>query len=386
MDRLAIEEMTLGQFRSWSALSLAPGIRSVALYGANGAGKTNLLEALSLLVPGRGLRRAEAEALLRRPGASGWRLRATLLSPEGEMDVMTGADEPSQPRRRVEIDGKQAPQTALGRHIRMIWLTPAMDRLWAGPASDRRQYLDRIALGFAPDHAQAALDYEKAMRGRNRLLAEGMADPAWLDGLEAEMARRGARIARQRAAALARLRDAADAAKTLFPQPELSIVGAMEEQFEQAIRGDQDLDVLEAAEAAGLAAELSAGRGRDAAAGRTLSGPHRSDLEAVYAAKEMPARLCSTGEQKALLISVALANAGALKAATGAAPILLLDEVAAHLDAGRRRALYGEIAALGAQAWMTGTGAELFDGLEGALVLEVAEEAGASRIMERPSA
>ena len=287
--------------------------------------------------------------------------------------MVTGL-EGAEARRTVEIDGKTATQARLGEVLRMVWLTPLMDRLWLEGAGERRRFLDRMTLGFAPGHGEVSVAYEKAMRDRNRLLREGPADPAWLAGLEAQMARPGARIARARAAALDRLKAAQNRAETLFPKAEMTILGGMETRFSNAIRDGADLDLLERDEAAGLAAALADGRARDAAAGRALTGPHRSDLEAVYAAKEMPARACSTGEQKALLISLCLANARALADETGAAPILLLDEVAAHLDGDRRRALFAEVAALGCQAWMSGTGADLFADLEpSAMRLAVAE-------------
>ncbi|HUF57222.1 MAG TPA: DNA replication/repair protein RecF [Thermohalobaculum sp.] len=382
MARLAVGALRLAQFRSYERAEVRPEDRSVALHGPNGAGKTNLLEAVSMLVPGRGLRRAEAEALARRPGEPGWRVRAELATAAGAVEVVTGV-EGAETRRTVGIDGKAATQARLGEIVRMVWLTPAMDRLWTEGAAERRRFLDRMTLGFEPGHGEVSIGYEKAMRGRNRLLREGPADPAWLGGLEAQMARAGARIARSRAAALDRLREAQNRAETLFPKAEMVILGDMETRFSTAIRDGADLDLAEADEAAGLAAALADGRARDAAAGRTLAGPHRSDLDAVYAAKGMPASACSTGEQKALLISLCLANARALTAETGAAPILLLDEVAAHLDAERRGALFAEVAALGCQAWMTGTGPELFADMgAGALRVEVAEEAGRSTLRE----
>jgi len=381
MTRLAILSLRLAQFRSYDLCTLETGGASVALHGANGAGKTNILEAVSLLVPGRGLRRAGLDEMIRRPGGTGWRLRAEAETPAGTIEIVTGVDAAEAGRRMVEIDGKPAPQTALGRHLRMVWLTPAMDRLWLEGAGDRRRFLDRIALGFEPDHADTSLTYEKAMRARNRLLKEPGWDDAWVSGLEAQMARAGARIGRARAAALLRLEEAQNGAETLFPRADLSILGDMETRFCQALRAGDDLDSLEVEEAAALSRALADSRARDSAAGRTLTGPHRSDLAAVYAAKDMPASACSTGEQKALLISLCLANARALAAATGAAPVLLLDEVAAHLDAGRRRALFGEIEALGAQAWMTGTGPELFEGLgANALRLAVSEASGLSAV------
>jgi DNA replication and repair protein RecF len=262
-----------------------------------------------------------------------------------------------------------------------------MDRLWIEGAAERRRFLDRVTLGFDPDHAQVSTDYEKAMRERNRLLKDGVLDPAWLDGLEAQMARAGMAMARARAEALGRLANAQESGKTtsaegdaLFPRARLSIIGNMECRFSEALASGADLDALEPREAAGLAGALAASRARDAAAGRTLEGPHRSDLDAVYAEKAMPARDCSTGEQKALLISLCLADARALAEATGTAPVLLFDEVAAHLDERRRRALFAEVDALGAQAWMTGTEAGLFDGLEGARRLAVTERGGVSAI------
>lgn len=376
--RLAVMSVRLGRFRSYAAAGLETEGLSVALFGPNGAGKTNLLEAVSLLVPGRGLRRAQAGEFARHPAEAGWRVRAEVEGAGDPLEIMTGTEGP-EGGRRVEIDGKPAPQTRLGERIRMVWLTPAMDRLWQEGASGRRRFLDRAVLGFHPSHGETSIAYERAMRERNRLLKEPYADPTWLDGLEAQMARNGARIARGRAETVAALTEA-QAAGGAFPAAELALAGEPDGAMAEAVAGGADLDAAEAEQAAGLAERLSRGRPADRAAGRTLTGPHLSDLEASYAAKGMAARACSTGEQKALLISLCLANARALAAATGAAPVLLLDEVAAHLDADRRAALYAEIAALGAQAWMTGTGPELFDALSGARLVAVSEEAGESRL------
>ena len=385
--RTAILSLRLSHYRSWLAVAIATGGADVALYGANGAGKTNLLEAVSMLSSGRGLRRAGTDELVRRPEALGWKVSAEIAGEAGEVEVSTAAEGPDASRRSVVIDDKPAPQMALGRLIRIIWLTPAMDRLWTDAAAERRRFLDRICLGFEPGHGETALAYEKAMRGRNRLLKESYQDDAWLSGLEAQMARAGARIARIRAEVLVQLTAAQEVVdsgpKSLFPKADLAILGDMETRFHRVIRDssapDDDLDMMEIEQAAALARMLADGRARDAAAGRTLAGPHRSDLEAVYAVKAMPARACSTGEQKALLISLCLANARALGEATGTAPVVLLDEVAAHLDADRRRALYTEIQALGCQAWMTGTGPELFDG-SAARRFEVTEEGGVSAL------
>ena len=358
--RLHVAALSVAQFRSYDRAALALDGRPVALAGPNGAGKTNLLEAVSLLSPGRGLRRAKAEALARAGGAQGWRVRAEVAAPGGAREiVLTG--EPSG-RRRVEIDGKTATQTALGRLLPMVWLTPAMDRLWIEGAEGRRRWLDRATLSFFPDHADAALAYDRAMRERNRLLRDGPADPRWLSALESRMAGHGVAMAGARAAAAQRLTRAQDGAKTLFPMAEIAIVGDMEQRLQgSAAAGLPDpshtVDMI-----AEFAEALARGRADDAAAGRALTGPHRSDLSAVFAAKGMPARDCSTGEQKALLIALTLANARAL-AADGAAPVLLLDEIAAHLDADRRAALFDALCALGAQAWLTGAGMEVFDDL-----------------------
>ncbi len=377
--RLSVDRLRLGQFRSYAAAGLETGGASVALYGANGAGKTNLLEAVSLLTPGRGLRRAPVGSLARRP-ARAWRIRAEIAGVEGPAELVTGGEDG---RRTGEIDEKAAPQSRLGALMRVVWLTPAMDRLWTEGAGERRRFLDRLTLGFVPEHGEASLAYEKAMRERNRLLRDGPADPAWLDGLEAQMARAGARIARARAETVAALSAAQTGAETAFPAADLALDGGLEAAFAEALAGGaagDGLHALEIREAAEFATRLARGRPADSAAGRTLAGPHLSDLGAVYAAKGMPAAACSTGEQKALLISLVLASARAM-AMAGALPVLLLDEVAAHLDAGRRAALYAEIAALGAQAWMTGTGPELFDALApGALRVAVEEGPEGSRV------
>ncbi len=354
----------------------------MAFYGPNGSGKTNVLEAISLLSPGRGLRRAPLAEMARAPEAIGWRVTATLKGAGAGVELATSVDFREGARRHVQIDGAAQPQAALGRLVRVLWLTPAMDRLWAGAAADRRAFLDRATLSFDPGHAERSLAYDKAMRERNRLLREGRFDPSWLSALESQMAESGAALALARADCAHRMMLAQRDAKTLFPKAEIAILGPMEDRLAEVIRagGDADSESLEIAEE--FSAALAGSRMRDAAAGRTLDGPHRSDLQAVFAAKGQAAHLSSTGEQKALLISLVLANARALTEGEGA-PILLLDEVAAHLDADRRASLYAEIADLGAQAWMTGTGAELFEALgEGALKAEVAEGPDGSMMRE----
>ncbi|UWQ23084.1 DNA replication/repair protein RecF [Jannaschia sp. W003] len=363
MTRLPrVAALSLSHFRSHRRTRLrfpaGAGGGVVAVYGPNGAGKTNLLEAISLLSPGRGMRRAGAEEIVRRPEAVGWRVHAEVIAEDAhEIELRA---EPGEPRA-TRIDGKAAPQAALARLLRVLWLTPAMDRLWTEGAEGRRRFLDRVTLSFFPAHADGALAYEKAMRDRNRLLRDGVRDAHWFEALELQMARSGAEIMERRRAALMRLVAAQDPDGP-FPAADLALAAP------EAAPEDAD----------GLAGALAESRPRDMAAGRTLVGPHRIDLEGSYAAKGIEARLCSTGEQKALLISLVLANARALAEGAGA-PVLLLDEVAAHLDEGRRAALYAELERLGAQAFLTGTGAELFAGLDAQRLL-VTEQGGESRV------
>lgn len=367
MGRLCLTRLDLSHFRSWRRGSLSADGRPVAIWGPNGAGKTNILEAVSMFSPGRGLRRAAAEEMVRRPEAIGWKLSGVLRSlhqvHEVEMQLETGQS------RALRIDDKAAAQLALGRIARVLWLVPSMDRLWIEGAEGRRRFLDRMVLSFFPTHADASLAYEKAMRERNRLLKDMVRDAHWYTALERQMAEAGEEITLNRLKALHLVAEATEEAETAFPAPQLSLShpeGAMPQS------------------AAELQAGYEEGRRRDMAAGRTLLGPHRVDMEAFWAVKGIPARDASTGEQKALLVSLILANARGLARDFGAPPILLLDEVAAHLDADRRAALYDEICALGAQAWMTGTGPELFEGLgDRAQYLEVTEEAGESRAEER---
>ncbi len=349
---VTVRTLTLSRFRSHARTALAFDGRPVAITGPNGAGKTNVLEALSLLSPGRGLRGAGG-ADLAQTGAPGWRIAADVAG--HAVETWAEAEAP----RQVRIDGKAATQGALGRVLRLLWLVPAMDRLWTEGAEGRRRFLDRMTLSFVPDHAEASLTYDKAMRERNRLLRDGVGDPHWHAALEAQMAGAAAAITANRTQALSRLAECQ--AEGAFPFA--------------------DLALTDPEPAPDLAAHWARTRGRDMAAGRTLAGPHRADLAATWRARAMPAAQCSTGEQKALLVSLILANARALKADTGTAPVLLLDEVAAHLDEGRRAALYDAIRALGAQAFMTGTEPALFAalGASGAR-LELRAEAGVSRI------
>lgn len=343
MSRSYLTSLKVSHFRSHHVARMAPDARPVALFGPNGAGKTNILEAVSLLSPGRGLRRASAQEMTRRPEALGWKVSGGIQAVHQAHEIETWSEDGT--ARQVRIDGKLAAQTALGRVVRVLWLIPSMDRLWIEGAEGRRRFLDRMTMSFEPAHAEAALAYDKAMRERNRLLKDMVRDTSWYLALEARMAEAGMAIDRNRRRALEQIEQAQQGAATAFPVADLALV-----HTDEALPGTEEE----------LRAAFAAFRGRDMAAGRTLVGPHRADLIGTYAAKGTPARDCSTGEQKALLVSLILANARALAAEVGAAPLLLLDEVAAHLDADRRSALYDEIVALGAQAWMTGTEKDLF--------------------------
>lgn len=361
MGGLAIETLALSHFRSHRATRLAFDGRPVAITGPNGAGKTNILEAVSLLSPGRGLRRAAAEDLARKPEGLGWKITATVQGLTAAHELETWA-EPGE-ARQVRIDGKAATQASLGRILRVLWLVPAMDRLWIEAAEGRRRFLDRMTLSFFPEHAEHSLTYEKAMRDRNRLIRDQVTDAHWYAALETQMAEAGEQITQHRRAAIARIATAADPASA-FPSADLTLTGP---------------DGIE--EPLDLAQALAEGRRRDIAAGRTLVGPHRADLLARYSAKDIPADQCSTGEQKALLISLILANARALAQDLGRAPILLLDEVAAHLDEHRRAALYDEICALDAQALMTGTEPDLFTALSNrGRALKITDQNGISQV------
>jgi DNA replication and repair protein RecF len=332
------------------------------LAGPNGAGKTNLLDALSLLSPGRGLRGAKLSEHARKgPSASSetlWAVAATISRHGETYEIGTGLTlAGGNERRQVRLNGVSAQSSAdLGDIVQVLWLTPAMDRLFADSASGRRRFLDRLVLGFEPGHARVSTRYETAMRERARLLKFGPRDPAWLDGLEADMAATGIAIARSRARAATQLNRALSerGSAGAFPAAQLALEGETD-----ALLGD-DETIAEGR----LRERLRSGRARDAEAGRTSAGPHLTDLIVRHTQKRMDARDCSTGEQKALLISIILADAWELsRARDGMSPVLLLDEIAAHLDARRREALFEEILALGAQAWMTGTDLSLFEPL-----------------------
>ncbi|UDL92300.1 DNA replication/repair protein RecF [Mesorhizobium sp. PAMC28654] len=361
-EQTHISKLTLTNFRNYAALSIDLDPGAVVFSGDNGAGKTNLLEAISLLTPGRGLRRAPYGDVAREGGDGGFALHARLDGPQGEVEIGTGisgGDAAGEGGRRVRINGATARSTEdMLEWLRVVWLTPAMDGLFTGPAGDRRRFLDRLVLAIDPGHGQRALDYEKAMRGRNRLLAEGSRDGAWFDAIEMQMAETGvaiaaarAELARLLAAMINRLPDAGP-----FPQADISISGELESEVSAA----PAVDVEER-----FRRSLAGGRDRDRAAGRTLDGPHRSDLVVRHRPKAMPAELCSTGEQKALLVGIVLSHARLTGEMSGMTPILLLDEIAAHLDSGRRAALFSILEELNCQAFMTGTDAALFSSLAG---------------------
>ncbi|MBZ9952951.1 DNA replication/repair protein RecF [Mesorhizobium sp. BR1-1-15] len=357
-----ISKLTLTNFRNYAALSveLEPGV--VVFSGDNGAGKTNLLEAISLLTPGRGLRRAPYADVAREGGDGGFALHARLDGPDGQVEIGTGisgGDSLGEGGRRVRINGATARSAEdMLEWLRVVWLTPAMDALFTGPAADRRRFLDRLVLAIDPGHGQRALDYEKAMRGRNRLLTEGSRDLSWFEAIEMQMAETGVAIAAARAemvrllaAMIDRLPDSGP-----FPQADIGLSGDLEAE----IATMPAVDVEER-----FRRTLAGGRDRDRAAGRTLEGPHRSDLVVRHRPKAMPAALCSTGEQKALLVGIVLSHARLTGEMSGLTPILLLDEIAAHLDGGRRAALFSILEELNCQAFMTGTDAALFSSLAG---------------------
>jgi len=368
---LSVDRLTLTDFRSYAALRLdlanATGA-PVILVGPNGAGKTNLLEAVSYLAPGRGLRGAKLGDVARIGADGGWAVHARLIAGERTVEVGTGlaGDAPAAvngaaaTRRLVRIDRENAGgPAALGRHVAMLWLTPAMDRLLGDAASDRRRFLDRMVMTLNSEHGRQLAGYERAMRERGRLLAErgAYADPAWLSALERRMAEHGVAIAAGRREAVTRLdRRAMAESDGPFPRPRLAVDGELEGSLSRMSALELEDDYRQ---------RLHEMRFRDAAAGRTLAGPHRSDLAVVHASSGMPARLCSTGEQKGLVIAMVLAQAGLATEQAGRTPILLLDEVAAHIDSERRETLLSRLTALRCQAWLTGTEASLFSTLSG---------------------
>ena len=337
-----IGRLTLSDFRNHADALIVPDHGFIVLTGENGAGKTNILEAVSMLAPGRGLRGAALRDMVRQGGSGSFGIAAEV---DGVV-LGTGVSAQAPDRRQVRIGGVASSANALADHLAIVWLTPAMDRLFMDSPGGRRRFLDRLTLALHPAHAVHSARYEAAMRARNRLLADlSAADPAWLSALEAQMDEHGAALAGARADLVTRL------IEQLARQPDEPFARPL-----LAIEGDEGTD-------APLAQRLARERRRDAAAGRTLSGPHRDDLVVTHAAKGQAAALCSTGEQKALLLSILLAHAALVTAHRGQPPVLLLDEVAAHLDPSRRAALFDRLRQTGGQVWMTGTEDSLFNDL-----------------------
>jgi DNA replication and repair protein RecF len=368
--RVGVTRLVLTDFRNYRSARLDLGPGPVVVTGPNGAGKTNLLEAVSFLSPGRGLRHARLGEIDRRdvglqptgvsrgatePGAGGWAVAATVETRRGAVRIGTGRDAAGGERRVIRIDGEPARgQAVLGERLGVLWLTPQMDRLFVEGPAGRRRFLDRLVLGLDPAHATRVAGYEQALRERSRLLRDGPGDPAWLAALEEVMAQQGVAVAAGRRDAIERLDRMCAAADGPFPRARLNLVGTIEDWL-------GTMPALEAEER--FKAALVQNRAGDALAGGAALGPHRSDLGVVHGEKGIAAESASTGEQKALLIAILLAHAALQRASRGEPPLLLLDEVAAHLDATRRAALFEALAGLESQAWISGTDAALFAAL-----------------------
>ena len=365
MTAAFIRRLTLTNFRSYHAAQISlDRAGPVVLTGANGAGKTNLIEAISLLAPGRGLRRATMDELAFSEGDGAWAVSAEIEGMLGLSTLCTGVDPPSEenaaPTRKCRIDREAVSSaTTFAEHLRVVWLTPAMDPLFNGPASERRRFLDRLVLAVDAQHSSRVSALERSLRSRNRLLEDPRSDPHWLDAIEHETAEVAVAVAAARSETVNRLSGALVAARDTapeFPQAEIALDGWMEKLLpSQSAREIEDR----------YRALLKENRARDAAAGRTLDCPHLTDFAVTHASKGVPASDASTGEQKALLIRLVLAHARLIKEMTGFAPLLLLDEVVAHLDPSRRAALYDALAGLGAQVWMTGADPAAFSDIVG---------------------
>lgn len=359
-----ISNLTLSHFRSHKISKLSLDGRPVVVFGKNGTGKTNILEAVSLFSPGRGLRRATANDITRDPEAIGWKIEGRVKNRISEYEISISSEN-GEPRR-LFLDGKKASIMRLGQILRIVWLVPSMDRIWIEGSSGRRRFLDRLTLSYFPDHAEISLSYEKAMRERNRLLKEKIYNDNWYTALEIEMAKSAVAIQKARLEAIKYLSEAQNHLTGKFPKADLLLVDS-----DKIIITDKE-EVIQA---------LRNSRSSDMILGRTSVGPHKSDLQVVYADKLTLAKDCSTGEQKAILISIILANAKSLAKISDVSPIVLLDEVSAHLDKERQAALYNEICQLGVQAWMTGTGPELFSELKNkAQFIEVSTINGVSAL------
>src|SRR5262245_9501828 len=364
MPSARIRRLTLSNFRSYRAAQIEVGAAMIVLTGPNGAGKTNLIEAVSFLAPGRGLRRATLEDVAFAEGDGGWAVAADVEGTLGLAALGTGIEPPAGENaavlRKCRIDREPvASAAAFADHLRVVWLVPAMDGLFNGPASERRRFLDRLVLAVDAEHGSRVNALERALRSRNRLLEEARPDPHWLDAIEHETAELAVAVTALRVETVTRLKTALAARHdpaSPFPAAEIALDGWME----RLLPGEPAVEVEDR-----YRQVLRDNRTRDAAAGRTLDGPHLSDLAVTYAAKGIAAADASTGEQKALLIGLVLAHAGLLAEMSGFAPVLLLDEVVAHLDPTRRAALYAELDKLGAQTWLTGADAAAFAEIAG---------------------
>jgi DNA replication and repair protein RecF len=354
-----VERLSLSCFRCYETFSVSLDTRPVILTGPNGAGKTNLLESLSFLIPGRGLRRARLSEVQSQHRKDAWAVSVHLKDHAESLQIGTGLDPeaPDGERRITKINGEKVKsQSALTEWVSVLWLTPQMDRLFLEGAQGRRQFLDRLVYGFDAGHAQRLNRYERILRERNMLLKQGRYDSRWLDGLEEQLVNEGIALTVARREVVGQLSSVLKERGHAFPQAELSLKGEVETLSD----GRSLLDVEE-----DMRKRLHESRGQDQLTGRTSIGPHRSDLFAMHPEKKQPAALCSTGEQKALLLSIVMASAHLLSIRTGTIPLLLLDEVIAHLDETRRSALFNELLQLRIQAWLTGTDVSLFEGLQG---------------------
>ncbi|MCR9256648.1 MAG: DNA replication/repair protein RecF [Alphaproteobacteria bacterium] len=358
---LALSRLTVTDFRCYgrARLDLDTGLDGgmVILTGPNGAGKTNLLEAVSLLTPGKGLRGARSQEIARSAGGGGWGVAAEIDPGDGVPVGLGTGVEPGGERRAVRVDGENASQADLARYLAAVWLTPQMDRLFLDGPGGRRRFFDRLVYGFDTSHAGRVLQYEKALRERSRLLREGQGDAVWLGALETQMAERGVAIAAARRELIRRLNAALVGRGGPFPVPHLALTGELEGWLDDGMKAADVEDRL--------IESLAGSRAADAETGGASAGPHRSDVSVTHVAKQVPAAIASTGEQKALLISIVIAQAELAVAEQGRCPVLLLDEISAHLDEDRRAHLYAALKALGGQVWMTGTDLSLFEALGG---------------------
>jgi DNA replication and repair protein RecF len=367
---MPVRRLTLTNFRNYHAAALEVGTKTIVLVGPNGAGKTNVIEAISFFTPGRGLRRANLDEVAFSEGDGSWAAAAEIEGALGLATLGTGIERPLEDeatiQRKCRIDREPVGSAAaFADHLRVLWLVPAMDTLFVGAPSERRRFLDRLALAVDAEHGSRVNALERSLRSRNRLLEEARPDPHWLDAVEHETAELAVAVAGQRVETVRRLDGVLASRKdSSFPPAEIALDGWME----KLIPEHPAIEIEER-----YRAVLRDNRGRDAAAGRTHDGPHLTDLKVIYAHKGIAAADASTGEQKALLIGLVLAHARLVAEMTGLAPILLLDEVVAHLDPARRAALHGELAQLGAQVWMTGADPGLFAEIDdGATFIDVA--------------